>query len=98
MLSASGLFPHATCASPFCPTFNHPFLPDEHRISFESLSSMLMKYVPSHPLVDLATTCASPVSGEANLRGKGEYGCSWMHVNCAVTWALAFSITQIVSV
>ena len=44
---------------------------------------MLRKYVPSHPLADPATTCASPLIGEANLRGKGEDSCLWMHVKCA---------------
>lgn len=26
---------------------------------------------------------ASPINGEANLRGKGERGCLWMHATCA---------------
>ena len=82
-VSEGARVPYATCASPFCPAFNRLFQPGEHRISIEPFSNMLMKYVPSHPLADLATTCASPISGEGNVRGKGEYNCLWMHVNCA---------------
>ena len=49
---------------------------------------MYLKYVPHLPLADLAATCASPLLGEANIRGKGENQCLWMHVICAETMDL----------
>lgn len=33
--------------------------------------------------MDLATVRASPIDGEANLRGRGERGCLLLHVSCA---------------
>ena len=75
--------PKATCASPFCPAFDRPFKADEYRISIEPLPNLISKYIPNQPLADMATTCASPINGEANMRGKGESGCLWMHVPCA---------------
>ena len=73
----------ATCASPFCPSFDHPFVAGEYRVSIEPPDNALLKYIPTKPLADLATTCVSPISGEENLRGKGEHNCLWMHVACA---------------
>lgn len=75
--------PKVTCADPSCPTFERAFQADEGRISIEPSSNMYVKYVPRLPLADLAATCASPILGEANIRGKGELHCLWMHVICA---------------
>lgn len=71
--------PQVTCASPFCHDFDQPFQANELRFS----SILVHKYVPFQPLADLATQRASPINGDLNLRGKGEYGCLWMHVTCA---------------
>ena len=75
--------PKVTCANPSCPFFDRDFRVDEFRISVEPSSNVYLKYVPYLPLADLAATCASPLLGEANLRGKGEKRCLWMHVTCA---------------
>ena len=75
--------PKVTCANPSCPTFDRAFRADEFRISVEPSSNMYLTYVPCLPLADLAATRASPLLGEANIRGKGEGHCLWMHVICA---------------
>lgn len=75
--------PQTTCANPFCFDFNQPLQLNEYRLSIDPLNTHLVKTLPSHPLADLATVRASSISGEANLRGKGERDCLWMHVTCA---------------
>ena len=80
--------PEATCANPSCPTFDQAFRADEGRISIEPSSNIQLKCIPHLPLADLAATCASPLLGEANIRGKGEKHCLWMHVICAETMDL----------
>lgn len=82
-LSDRAYVPKVTCADPFCPDFNLPLRPDEHRFSIEPFDNYRIPIVPNHPLADLATVRASPINGEANLRGKGKRGCLWMHVACA---------------
>ena len=77
--------PKVTCANPSCPTFDQAFRADEFRISVEPSSNIYLKYTPHLPLADLAATCASPLLGEANKRGKGKKHCLWMHVICAET-------------
>ena len=87
-ISHQRYIPMVTCANPSCPTFDRAFRADDFRISVEPSSNINLTYVPHLPLADLEATCASPLLGEANIRGKGEKHCLWMHVICAETMDL----------
>ena len=67
--------PQVTCASPCCHGFDQSFKTNELRFSIEPSKNLAPKYLSPRPLADLTTVRASFITGELNLRGKGENGC-----------------------
>ena len=75
------LSPH-TCALPCCHDFNRLMKSGEPCMSIELESNLRGTAKLRRPSATLAAVCRSPISGDLNLRGRGETGCFRFHIAC----------------
>lgn len=75
------LSPH-TCALPCCLGFNRLMKSGEPCMSIELESDLRGTAKFRRPSATLAAVRMSPISGELNLRGRGETGCFRFHIAC----------------